>query len=69
MPASINVVIPDSYLVFPFDIKELEYLGEKNLKVVTSDVLILEVMFESKINRDSWHFDFSMFSSLSCKMT
>lgn len=29
MLASINLVILDSYLFFPFGIKELEFLGEK----------------------------------------
>lgn len=68
MSVSINVVISDLYFVFLFDIKEFEYLGEKNLKVVIFDVLIFEVMFELKINRDLWYFDFFMFFFLSCKM-
>ena len=47
-----------SYLFF-FGMKGLEYSG-KNLKDVISDVLILKVMFEVKINEDSHNFDFSV---------
>lgn len=47
-----------SYL-FSFGIKGLEYSG-RNLKDVISDVLILKVVFEVKMNRDSCHFDFSV---------
>lgn len=65
MPASINLVILGLYL-FPFGVKGLEYLGEKNLKGVTSGVLML---FKSKINRDSWDFDVYLLSPLSGKRT
>lgn len=47
--------LPGSYLLF--GIKGLEYSG-KNLNDVISDVLILKVMFEVKMNRDSCDFDF-----------
>lgn len=48
--------------------KRASVLREKTLKDVISDVLILEVMFEEKIDRDSWDFNFSHLSSLSGKV-
>lgn len=55
---------PGLYLFFPIGIKELGWggaRGGRELKYATSDVLILEMIFESKINKDLWDFDFSCY--------